>query len=179
MRIRAMILAGALVSAVVACTEKAAADLRGEGAPVAQIPPAERAAIYDRALRAAFDVNEALVLLVDPAKLPRSGGVARGDRIPAPVLAALERLGSVRGRCEPAVDTTRAARCQHASAGYVVRMSDVFDRAGDSVRVFIAVERYQPAGEQGYVARFAFEDGYDLVPKGAGWRVVRRGRKTS
>jgi hypothetical protein len=142
--------------------------------------PPQRAAVYDRALREAFNVNDdALVLLIDPARLPRTGGMARGDRIPAPVLGALEARRTVRGRCEPAVDTTRAARCDSTRPGYVVRLSDIFDRTGDSVRVFIAVERYQPVGTEGTFGRFAFEDGYDLVPAVAGWRVVRRARRST
>lgn len=158
--------------------EEAGPDIRGGGYPVAQLSPAARAAVYDRALRESFDVNEALVLLIDPARLPRAGGWQRDERVPSPVLSSLEGLGAVRGRCEATGDTTHAPRCDHVRPGYVVRVSDIFDRAGDSVRVFVAWDQYQPAAEAGTRGRFSFEDGYDLIPNGNAWRVVRRARRS-
>jgi hypothetical protein len=93
-------------------------------------------------------------------------------------LSALEGLGAVRGRCESGGDTTYAPRCENARPGYVVRLSDIFDRPGDSVRVFLTWDRYQPRGVEGALGRYSFEDGYDLVPDGDRWRVVRRSRRS-
>jgi hypothetical protein len=173
---RVALLLAALAAASCARPEQSA-DLRGAGHPVARLSPADRAAAYDVALRQVFDVDSALTLLVDPAALPRDGGYERAHPIPGPVLLALRSNGAVRGTCEPArSEPGHAPSCRAGRAGYVVRLSDIFQLPGDTVRLFVAVERYRTP-DAGSVKRFAFEDGYELSRAARGWSVEKRARR--
>lgn len=170
---------GALLVLAAACSgaESDGPDIRGSGHRVAALDANQRAAAYDAALRQAFDVDSALVLLVDPAILPRNGSFARDAKLGDDVVQALQRAGMTRGSCEPADDPKHAPRCAAAAPGYVVRFSDIYQMQGDTVRLFLAARRFQTTAGVGPSGRFAFESGFEVVRKGDGWRVAREGRR--
>jgi hypothetical protein len=168
----------ALFAALACRDEDRSTDVRGAGLPPARLQPAARAAAYDAALRQAFDVDSSLVLLVDPALLPRDGSYAREDPLPGPVIRVLRQSGTVQGVCEPARPEPRLApRCPAAKPGYAVRFSEVYRMPGDTVRLFVAAERFRTALGAGPAGPFAFESGFQLVRRGAGWSVVRQARR--
>lgn len=160
---------------------------RGRGLAPAGLPPAAQAGVYAAALGAAFELEPALSLLLDPRLLPRDAGAGAGPPVPAPVVAELRRRGVVRGGCQPPVDSGAAAdgaagparreapRCEAAAPGYVVRASDVFRVAADTVQVHLAAERYRtPQGDP--QEALSFEKVYKLVARGDAWRVVGEAR---
>ena len=62
-----------------------------------------------------------------------------------------------------------------AAPGYVVRASDVFRVAGDTVQLHLAAERYRtPQGDP--QEALSFEKVYKLAARGDGWRVVGEAR---
>ncbi|NUQ21518.1 MAG: hypothetical protein HOQ09_11210 [Gemmatimonadaceae bacterium] len=153
-------------------------DIRGSGLRPASVDAAQRAAAYDAALRQAFDVDSTLVLLVDPAILPRNGSFARDAKLGDDVTRALVGRGMVRGSCEPTnVDGQHVPRCASPAPGYVVRFSDLYQMQGDTVRLFLAADRFQTASGVGPATRFAFESGFEVVKRGDAWRVAREGRR--
>jgi hypothetical protein len=149
---------------------------RGRGLQPAKLAPSGEAAIYDAAVRAAFDVGPGLVLLAHTHRLPRTEGYDGGDSLPSEVLRALRTRGVVRGTCEPTRDAPRnTPRCNVAEAGYVVRASDVFRVGGDTVQVYFSAERFGAAtGPRPEALRF--EKAFQLAGSGDSWRVIREGR---
>lgn len=170
-----------LLANVIACGDRGGdgPDVRGSGLRAAPLDDRGRAAVYDAALRQAFDVDSALVLLVDPAILPRNGTFARDAKLDDDVVARLQQAGATRGTCETTEDTRRTPRCAAAGPGYVLRFSDVFQAKGDTVRVFVAAQRFRTASGLGPTSRFAFESGFEIVRQGSGWRVAREGRRVA
>ena len=169
-----------LFANVIACGggEGDGPDVRGSGLRAAAVNDQSRAAIYDAALRQAFDVDSSLILLVDPAILPRNGTFARGAKLSDATIQALHRAGMTRGTCEAVDDGRHAAQCAAAGPGYVVRLTDVYQELGDTVRVFVAAQRFRTTTGLGPAQRFVFESGFEIVKQGAnGWRVVREGRR--
>ena len=166
-------------AALVACgPTDTGPDIRGTGLRAAPLDARQRAAVYDAALHQAFDVDSALVLLIDPAVLPRNGTFDRGATVGDDVMHALQGRGSVRGSCEIQTwDDRRAPRCAASGPGYVVRFSDVYQMQGDSVRLFLAAQRFQTTAGLGPAGRFAFESGFEVVHTGNTWRVAREGRR--
>jgi hypothetical protein len=178
---RALALSSAalLFANVIACGDRAGdgPDVRGNGLRPAAVDDRARASIYDAALRQAFDVDSSLVLLVDPAILPRNGTFTRDAKLNDDVVSALQRAGMTRGTCESA-DDGHAAKCAAAAPGYVVRFSDIFQAKGDTVRVFVAAQRFRTTTGIGPAQRFAFESAFEIVRQGEkGWRVAREGRR--
>jgi hypothetical protein len=146
----------------------------------------ERAAVYDAALRATFDVGPSLVVLLHPRLLPRTAGLEGGQPLSSKLAAALQARGIVQGTCQPstpAADTTtpapppRAPTCEARAPGYLVRFSDVLRLSRDSVEVFVEAERYDTPSS-GTHSPFRFEKAYQLVGAGSAWRVARVGRVT-
>jgi hypothetical protein len=170
-----------LLANVIACGDRGGdgPDVRGNGLRAAPLDDRARAAVYDAALRQAFDVDSALVLLVDPAILPRNGTFARDAKLNDGVVTTLQRSGVTRGTCETSEDTRRAPQCAAAGPGYVVRFSDIFQGKGDTVRVFVAAQRFRTTSGLGPASRFAFESGFEVVKQGSGWRVAREGRRVA
>ena len=174
-------LAIACAAAALGCPREPEA-YRGAGLQVDSLPATEAVRVYRATLAAALPIDDpALSLLLDPMLLPRSEGLAGGDTMPAPVLAALHRTRLVKGTCQvPVVRTPRPLVCRAARPGYVVRLSAPFAlRAGhDSVQVHLVVEQYAiprgPAAE-----RLRFERAYHLSRSGATWRAVREARLPS
>jgi hypothetical protein len=173
-------LLGALGVAALACTEKPADDgfVRGPGLKTTQLPVGSKVAIYDVALRSAFDVGPGLILMLDPQFLPRTSGLGPGEPVPKPLSDALRAAGVVQGICQPPTAETREAPvCDASGPGYIVRVSDVFRIRGDSVQLHVAVERFNtPTSAKSEIMRF--EKAYQVVGKGTTWRVVRQGRFT-
>ena len=167
-----------LASALVGCAEKEVDDgfVRGPGLKLAQLPVPSRVAVYDVALRSAFDVGPGLVLMLDPRLLPRESGLGPGRPMPKPLVDALRQQRVVQGICESPTEASRQAPiCEASSPGYIVRFSDVFRMGGDSVQLHIAVERYNTASSvQSEIMRF--EKAFQVVGRGTTWRVARQGR---
>ena len=161
-----------------ACSEKPVDDgfVRGRGLKTTQLPVAAKVAIYDAALRSAFDVQPGLTLLLDPRFLPRTTGLGPGAPGPKGLVDALRARNVVQGTCQSPAETTREApRCDVANPGYIVRFSDIFRMQGDSVQLHVAVERYNTAtSANSEILRF--EKAFQVVGKGTVWRVVRSGR---
>jgi hypothetical protein len=161
---------------LVACGEDKSQYARGRGLEVAQLPAADRAAIYAAALGGAFDIAPGLSLLVDTAMLTRVGGEAPGSPLGSDVRAALHRTGVTKGECMPQRRAaTRAPVCRAELPGYVVRFSDVFAMRGDSVQTHLLAERYDTPST-GEHNRFKIEQAYQLVRRDGSWAVVRKAR---
>ena len=168
---------GTIALGACAGERKDATDVRGGGRPVAKLTAGAQAAAYAAAIRQEFHVNEGLMLLADSAMLPRTDGLGDGGRVPPAVLAVLARDSVVRGRCAPVRGERRAPTCESSLPGYIVRFSDIFQLAGDSARLYVRFERFQRAAATESLPPLAFENGYELVRRGGGWVVVRKGRR--
>ena len=169
-----------LLLSVASCSAgpDAGGDIRGGGAPSAKLDATQRAGAYDAALREAFDVDSALVLLIDRSVLPRSGGWESRDTLDAQVLRELLNAGAIRGQCTPVrKDSKHGPTCVSNAPGYVVRVTDLFQMRGDTVRMFLAADRFQTASGIGPAQKFSFESGYELLRKNGKWMVVREGRR--
>jgi hypothetical protein len=168
-----------LLCLALACADGAPDDAnvaRGRGLKPADLAPATEAAIYDAAVRASFNADPSLVLLTHPRRLPRTMGYDGGDAIPAALAQALRERGVVRGSCEPKHEAARdTPRCSGSRAGYVVRASQPFQAAGDTIQINFAAEAFGPeTGPRPQALRF--EKIYQLVGSGTTWRVVREAR---
>jgi hypothetical protein len=158
-----------------ACAPDDSNVVRGKGLTVATLPPAAQARVYEAAVRGAFDLDPSLSLLLDSRELPRGVGLAAEGVVPSAVAAELQQRGVTRGVCEPALETTGAPRCKAELPGYIVRFSPVFALGGDSVQVYIYVQKYDtPTGEASQTLRF--ERAYQVARQGDDWRAVREGR---
>lgn len=150
---------------------------RGRGLHEASLPVEERATIYESAVRAAFDKEPSLSLLLYPELLPRGSGYGSGPAVAPQVVRSLRNAEVVQGTCGPFAeqDAKRAPRCQARIAGYVVRFSPVLSLGRDSVEVYLSAQRYDLPGAAPH-QRFAFERAYQLVKRNGKWQVVREGR---
>jgi hypothetical protein len=169
-----------LAATIAGCAEKEADEgfVRGPGLKVAPLPVPAKVAIYDAALKSAFDVGPGLTLLLDPRFLPRTTGLGAGAPVPKSLVTALRERGVVQGTCQsPGDEARQAALCDAANPGYIVRFSEIFRMKGDSVQLHVAVERYNTkTSAQSEVMRF--EKAYQVVGQGTTWRVARQGRVT-
>jgi hypothetical protein len=159
-----------------ACT-KDDSSVRGRGLSVATLPAASQARVYEAALRASFELDDqALSLLLDPRELPRDVGLAESTRLPDAVVAELRRRGATKGTCEPSIAPKPGVPiCKAALPGYVVRFSPVFGLRGDSVQVYVYVQKYDTP-TSGRSDRLRFERAYQVVKRGDDWKAVREGR---
>jgi len=151
--------------------------VRGHHLHVASLSATAHAAVYEGALGAAFDLRDpALTLLLDPRKLPRIGGFAEDGRVSGPVQAALRQRGVIQGECEPPITGSRKTpQCRERGPGYVVRFSDVLARRGDSVEVYVYVQKFDtPAG--GGSESLRFERAYQLVKRGDRYEPTQEAR---
>ena len=172
---RMKILSAALFLAV-SCAEDTSKYARGRRLDVAPLPAVERARIYAAALGGAFDLGPGLSILVDTTMLTRTGGLRAGEALGNDVRTALRATDVTQGECAPQRrETNRTPVCSAAIPGYVVRFSDVFAMAGDSVQAHVFAERYDTPST-GVHNRFTFEQAYQLVRRGGSWRVVRKAR---
>jgi hypothetical protein len=158
-----------------ACT-KDDSSVRGHGLNVATLPTASQARVYEATLRAAFEVDDQnLSLLLDPRELPRDVGLAASTRLPDAVADDLRQRGVTKGSCEPPTAPKGVPICKAALPGYVVRFSPVFALKGDSVQVYVYVQKYDTPGSE-RSDRLRFERAYQVVKRGDTWRAVREGR---
>ena len=148
--------------------------VRGRGLQVMKLHDDAEAALYRAAANAAFNVGPGLTLLVHPRRLPRGAGLAGGDPLPQGLISALRERGIVQGTCEPPVGRD-TPQCAASAPGYVIRGSDAFRAAGDTVLFHFMAERYATAGT-GRQDALRFEKIYQLVPRGNEWRVAREAR---
>lgn len=168
---------GALLSLGCAAPAERPDESRSGGLPVADLPVATQVAVYAAAVRAAFDVGPDLWLLVHPRQLPQGAGTAGGAPLPDSLGDALRAGGITRGTCDPARDgDQRAPHCDAARSGYIIRGTEIFQGAGDTLRMNLLSELYAMSGGPGQEP-LAFEMAYKLIPRGDGrYRVVAEGR---
>lgn len=165
---------------IAACRGDDAGDAaRGRGLAAATLASAQQAAVYEAAVRGAFDPSPSLSLLLYPQLLPRAAGYGGAPAVPTDVATELRRRGVVRGDCGPWPDSVSTAkhapRCAAPMAGYVVRVSPILALGPDSVEVYLYATRYDTPGGAPH-PRFSFEKAYQLVRRDGAWRVVREGR---
>ena len=166
------------VPLVAACGSGAgdAPIVRGRGLRPASLTVAEQAAAYGAAIQAAFDTGPALTLMLSPTLLPRAAGLSGGDALPSGVERALRDGGLIQGTCQAVRRAeSRTPVCPARSAGYVVYLSPILSRAGDSLQLYLHAERYDTAAAEIHPA-FRFESAYQLVRAEGSWRVAREGR---
>lgn len=151
--------------------------VRGHRLHVANIAPAARVSVYEAALGASFELNDpALTLVLDERLLPRAGGMAEAGRLPAPIESGLRQRGVIHGVCEPPITTSRKTpQCTARGPGYVVRFSDIFARGGDSVEVYLAVQKFDTPNS-GASESLRFERAYQLIRSGDQWQAIREAR---
>ena len=171
--------AGLTVCLVLACSAGAPDDsgvMRGRGLKPAPLAPAAEAAVYDAAVRASFDVEPGLILMLHPRRLPRHAGYDGGDQLPPSLLEALRDRGVAREFCEPKHEAPRdTPRCRGSSPGYVVRATTPFQAAADTIQINFAAEAFGAAtGARPQALRF--EKIYQLVGRDSVWSVVREAR---
>lgn len=151
--------------------------VRGHGLRVAPMGGDAKAAVYQAALGAAFDINDpALTLLLDRRKLPRLGGMAEDGRVAGPVENGLRQRGVIHGVCEPPITAShKTPLCTARGPGYVVRFSDVLARGADSVEVYLAVQKFDTPSSSGSES-LRFERAYQLVRRGDRYEPTREAR---
>lgn len=172
-RLSALSALAALLST--ACT-KDDSSVRGRGLTVATLPATSEAHVFEAALRSAFEVDDqGLSLLLDSRELPRDVGLASSTRLPDGVSAEMRRRGAIKGSCEPAIAGKSVPICKAALPGYVVRFSPVFTLKGDSVQVYVYVQKYDTPGSE-HSDRLRFERAYQVVKRDDDWKAVREGR---
>jgi hypothetical protein len=145
--------------------------------PVATLPPQQVAQVALGAIGGAFSADDpTLRILIDPAWLPRTEGLAGGDSIPANVSSAIRSLPMVAGTCQLPVKRMHTPLiCPANRPGYVVRLSQPFQIGRDSVQVYLVAQQYGVAGGN-TPERIRFERAYQLVRRGSRWRVMREAR---
>jgi hypothetical protein len=148
--------------------------VRGRGLQPATLSEEAQVALYRAAIAASFEPGPGLTVLLHPRRLPRSAGLEGGAQVPQSLLARLRAAGVVQGSCEPP-GTRDTPQCSAPAAGYVVRGSEVFRAAGDTVQFYMAAERYATPSS-GPQEALRFEKIYQLVPRGNEWRVAREAR---
>ena len=170
----ALLLAGALG----ACGHSAGDTYtRGHDLQVADLPLADRVHIYQEAIGGSFQVGDpSLYLLLDPRLLPRAGGYGDASALSQATQNELIRSHIVQGTCVPTGgNAAGVAHCQAPLAGYVVRFTDVFRMHGDTMNVYLYVQRYSTPTSTG-VGRLRFEREYKLVRQGSAWTAVAEGK---
>lgn len=161
-----------------ACTAKEDDHfVRGHKLRVASMTADARIAAYKAAVGASFDLRDpALTLLLDRRKLPRVGGMAEEGRLSGPVANGLHERGVVQGVCEPPITTSRKTPvCTARGPGYIVRFSDVLARGGDSVEVYLAVQKFDTPSS-GASESLRFERAYQLVRHGDSFQPTQEAR---
>lgn len=173
-----LLLAGAAAAGLAACAQRPQENyVRGHGLQVAQLPVRDQVAIYQEAVGGAFTVGDpSLYLLLNPRFLPRTAGQSGGEPMSPELRNALLMSGLAQGTCEPLVTTPpKVAHCRAQLAGYVVRFSPVLRMPGDTMEVYLFVQRYSTPTSVG-IDRLDFERVYKVVKHATGWDAVVEGR---
>jgi hypothetical protein len=170
----------ALLLIALACAGgEADGNARGGGLPEADLPLARQASAYATGMRGMFDVGPGLVLLLDPAILPRSRTGQATDSAGADLQQALRATGTIQGTCAPrrGSDRRSAPICAAEAAGYIIRVSHIFQARGDTVQLYVTAERYRASRDTtGFQPPLRIEQRYDLTPRGGEWSVARKAR---
>ncbi len=164
-----------------ACGDEAAESpaSRGYGLGSADMAAQQQAAAYAAALREAFNLEPSLVLLADPLALPRDREAAPSERLADDVLAALRATGTIQGTCEPADREVRVPVCDANQAGYVIRFSEPFEVAPDTVQLFLTAGTFRPSRDtMVYQPPFQLEQRYTMARRGNAWTVASKARLT-
>ncbi|MGH7718339.1 MAG: hypothetical protein ACREON_05785 [Gemmatimonadaceae bacterium] len=153
-------------------------NARGAGLRSVTLPAAQSAQAYGEAMRGAFDVGPGLVLLLDPAILPRARDGEPPGLIPRDVVREMRDIRVIQGTCDPRGRSEKAAPiCAADAAGYIVRVSELYGVAPDSVQLYVTAERYRPASDtSGFQPPLQLEQRYTLARRGDSWRVARKER---
>ncbi len=148
---------------------------RGLGLGVAELNAVDQARAYEIAMRAAFQLESSLVLLLNPAHLPRKRNDIPADSVPADVVKELRKMNAIQGTCDAAAPSPkRTPICEAKMAGYEVQMSDVFQVAPDTVQLYFTAERFRPASDTLHnQAPLRLEHRYTLVRRPMGWSVAK------
>jgi hypothetical protein len=150
--------------------------VRGHRLTLATLSADSRARAYEAALRGSFELRDpALTLLLDRRVLPREGGFGGTQRMNGAVEKALRDHHTVQGACEPDVTARRTPQCTARGPGYVVRFSDVFRRGGDTLEVYLGVQKFDTPSS-GASEALRFERAYRLVPRGNEWQPTAEAR---
>lgn len=151
--------------------------VRGHGLRVSSMTADARVSVYKAALGAAFDLGDpALTLLLDRRKLARVGGMDPEGNLSGPVQNGLRDRGIVQGFCEPPISASKKTpHCTARGPGYIVRFSDVLARGGDSVEVYLAVQKFDTP-TSGATESLRFERAYQLVRSGANFEPTSEAR---
>lgn len=149
--------------------------VRGRGLDRASLSPSSQAAVYEAAMRGAFEVNDpTLSLLLDARELPRTVGLESTAMLPEAVVRELRQRGTVKGTCTPPLTTRSTPTCHAERPGYVVRFSEILGMRGDSVAVYLFAQQYDTPAS-GHAAPLRFERVYHLVRSGDRWRAALEG----
>jgi hypothetical protein len=141
----------------------------------AALSPAAEAAIYQASVRASFDPDPSLVLVIHKRKLPLTSGYEGGAIVPPALVSALRDRGVVSGTCDPTREAAKTPRCTGPRTGYVIRGSPVVQVGRDTVQMNFAAEVFGP--ESGTAPQsLRFEKIYQFVGSGTQWRVAREAR---
>jgi hypothetical protein len=167
----------ALASALACRANHADSYVRGHGLSAADLPLQDRVRIYEDAIGGSFQVGDpSLYLLLDPRLLPREGGYGEGPPVSQATQNALLTSHIVQGTCVPTSGgATKVAHCEAPLAGYVVRFSDVLRMPGDTMKVYLYVQRFSTPTSTG-IDRLRFERIYKVVKHGDAWDAVAEGR---
>lgn len=169
------IIVAAIVLGGACARDDSANHARGRGLEPASLSPSTQAAVYQAALRGAFELDDpALSLLLDSRQLPRTVGLGDAAPLPETVVRELRQRGIVKGTCTPPITTRGTPNCIAERPGYVVRFSPVFAMQGDSVAVYLFAQQYDTPAS-GHSAPLRFEHVYHLVRSGDGWRAALEG----
>lgn len=175
---RPSVLATALALVIAAACTTSTDDhfVRGHLLKVATLSADARSRVYETALRESFNLRDpALTLLLDRRVLPREGGFGGNQRLNGAVEKAMRERAVVHGVCEPANASRRTPQCTARGPGYVVRFSEVLKRGGDSVEVYLAVQKFDtPASGASEALRF--ERAYQILRRGERWEATREAR---
>jgi hypothetical protein len=171
--------AGLLLAAAVAgCRPDDSNIIRGHGLGVdSLVSVGDQASVYRASLAAAFHLDDPdLSLLLDPRLLPRVAGLGVGPPLSAALVTALRERNVVKGICQaPPEGTRKTLNCRADRPGYVVRFSDVFALARDSVQVYVSVQKYDTP-QSGPTESLRFENVYQVVRHDGVWSAEREGR---
>lgn len=151
--------------------------VRGHRLRVASLSADARVSVYQAVLGESFDLRDpALTLLLDRRKLPRVGGMGEEGRLSGPIEKGLRQRGIIHGTCEPPITTSRKIPvCAARGPGYVVRFTDVLARGGDSVEVYVAVQKFDTPSSVGSES-LRFERAYQLVRVGDTFKPTQEAR---
>lgn len=171
--------AGVVVLVLCACRDQRSSPSdRGAGLETAELTAEQRASAYAVAINGAFTLQPALVLLLNPAVLPRRRDAAPSDTLSPEVVRRLQARGVIQGTCTATAPSPRSAPiCQARAAGYEIQFSDIFRIARDTIQLYLRAERYRASRDTlSYQPPLEFEQRYTLARSPEGWVEARKER---